>query len=51
LVDYLETPIKSDKIKTIKSFKNKIQTITKISEEDYNILKNEEYFDRRYIVN
>lgn len=51
LIGYLSKPIGLDRIITLQSFKNKIQTITKISEEDYNILKDENYFDRRYIVN
>ncbi|GHT27844.1 hypothetical protein FACS189432_04990 [Bacteroidia bacterium] len=50
LIAYLTNPIGLDKITTLKSLKNKIQTITKISEEDYQILKDEKYFDRRYIV-
>lgn len=50
LVTYLENKINLNKIKTLKSFKNKIQTITKISEEDYLELKNEGYFDKRYII-
>jgi predicted RNA-binding protein with PUA-like domain len=50
LIGYLNKPIKLDKIQKLESFKNKIQTITKISDNDYNRLKNEEYFDRRYIV-
>ncbi|GHT53727.1 hypothetical protein AGMMS49982_17270 [Bacteroidia bacterium] len=50
LVGYLKHPIKFSKIQTLHSFKNKIQTITKISESDYNILKDGKYFDKRYIV-
>ncbi|MDR1680144.1 MAG: EVE domain-containing protein [Prevotellaceae bacterium] len=50
LIGYLKNPIGINKIKQLGSFKNKIQSITKISENDYNTLKNEEYFDRRYIV-
>ena len=34
----------------IPSFKNKIQTITRLKEADYQQLKNEGYFDRRYII-
>lgn len=51
LIGYLKTPIGINRIKQLDSFKNKIQSITKISENDYKTLKNEEYFDRRYIVN
>ena len=41
LVTYLKKPIKLNKIKQVKSFKNKIQTITHLSEDDYIQLKNE----------
>lgn len=51
LVTYLKKPIKLNKIKQVKSFKNKIQTITHLSEDDYIQLKNEGYFDGRYIIN
>lgn len=51
LINYLKTKIKLSKIKELSSFKNKIQTITKISESDYLQLKNEKYFDERYIIN
>lgn len=51
LITYLNKKIRLKKIKQIESFKNKIQTITKISEDDYLLLKNEEYFDKRYIIN
>jgi predicted RNA-binding protein with PUA-like domain len=51
LITYLNKKINLKKIKQIASFKNKIQTITKISEADYQLLKNEEYFDERYIIN
>ncbi|KAF2330707.1 PIN domain-containing protein [Flavobacterium daemonense] len=50
LVTYLRKKVKLVKIKEMKSFKNKIQTITKISEIDYQELKNEGYFDKRYII-
>ncbi|MFN5773831.1 hypothetical protein, partial [Flavobacterium sp.] len=51
LITYLKKKIGLQKIKQIDSFKNKIQTITRISESDYQLLKNEEYFDKRYIIN
>jgi len=51
LIGYLKTPIGLNKITQLDSFKNKIQSITKVSENDYKTLKDEEYFDRRYIVN
>ena len=51
LITYLRTPITLAKIKGVKSFKNKIQTITHLAEDDYMQLKNEGYFDGRYIIN
>ncbi|TWP31788.1 hypothetical protein ETU08_00340 [Apibacter muscae] len=51
LITYLNKKIRLSKIKKLNSFKNKIQTITKISESDYLELRNEEYFDKRYIIN
>lgn len=50
LITYLKKKVKLSKIKQMKSFKNNIQTITKISETDYQELKNEGYFDERYII-
>lgn len=50
LITYLKKKVQLSKIKQMNSFKNKIQTITKISESDYQELKNEEYFDQRYII-
>lgn len=50
LITYLNKKINLLKIKQLRSFKNKIQTITKISESDYQLLKNEGYFDKRYII-
>lgn len=50
LITYLKKKVKLSKIKEMESFKNKIQTITKISETDYQELKNEGYFDKRYII-
>ncbi|MEG2102016.1 MAG: EVE domain-containing protein [Flavobacterium sp.] len=49
-ITYLKKKVKLPKIKEMKSFKNKIQTITKISETDYQELKDEKYFDQRYII-
>ncbi len=51
LITYLKKQIGLKKIKNIASFKNKIQTITELKESDYIILKNEGYFDERYIIN
>ncbi|MDQ0477097.1 hypothetical protein QF004_001619 [Chryseobacterium sp. MDT2-18] len=50
LVNYLKKKVTLRKINQLNSFKNKIQTITRIKETDYQQLKNEEYFDRRYII-
>lgn len=51
LITYLTKKIGLSKIKQIDSFRNNIQTITKISESDYQLLKDEGYFDERYIIN
>jgi len=51
LITYLKKPIKLNKIKTIDSFKNKLQTITRLKEQDYNLIKSNGYFDERYIIN
>lgn len=51
LISYLSKPIKLKDIQTIESFKNKIQTITRIKEDDYLKLKADGYFDKCYIIN
>lgn len=51
LVTYIDKKIKLPKIKEIDSFRNKLQTVTRLKEQDYLILKNEGYFDERYIIN
>ena len=51
LISYLNKPIKLTDIQTIDSFKNKIQTITRIKESDYLKLKENGYFDKCYIIN
>jgi len=51
LISYLNKPIKLADIKSIESFKNKIQTITRIKESDYIKLKKDGYFDKCYIIN
>jgi predicted RNA-binding protein with PUA-like domain len=51
LVTYMEKKIPLQKITEIDSFKNKLQTVTKLKENDYLSLKNEGYFDKRYIIN
>lgn len=51
LITYMDKKIPLPKIKEIDSFKNKLQTVTKLNEEDYLSLKNEGYFDERYIIN
>ena len=51
LVTYLKKKIGLNRIQELDSFKNKIQTITHITESDYLQLKNEGYFDGRYIIN
>lgn len=51
LISYLSKPIKLNSIQKIDSFKNKIQTITRIKEEDYIKLKADGHFDERFIIN
>lgn len=51
LVYYLNTPINHKMIKTLPSYSNKFQTITTLSEEDYIHLKQNNYFDERFIIN
>jgi arginine repressor len=51
LITYMDKKIRLQKINEIDSFKNKLQTVTKLNEDDYLILKNEGYFDKRYIIN
>ena len=50
LINYLKKKVTLQKIREIPSFKNKIQTITRLKEADYQQLKDEGYFDRRYII-
>lgn len=50
LITYMDKKIKLPKIKGIDSFKNKLQTVTRLKEQDYLSLKNEGYFDERYII-
>lgn len=50
LITYLNKKIILSKIQELSSFRNNIQTITNISESDYLKLKNEGYFDGRYII-
>ena len=50
LINYLKKKVTLQKIREIPSFKNKIQTITRLKESDYQQLKDEGYFDRRYII-
>lgn len=51
LITYMDKKIRLQKINKIDSFKNKLQTVTKLNENDYLSLKNEGYFDKRYIIN
>jgi len=51
LISYLKKPITLQDIQVIESFKNKIQTITRIKESDYLKLKENGYFDKCYIIN
>ncbi len=51
LITYMDKKITLTKIKQIDSFRNKLQTVTRLKEQDYLSLKNEGYFDKRYIIN
>lgn len=50
LVTYTKHEINLNKIQSLKSLKNNIVTITTLSENDYKELKNDGYFDERYII-
>jgi ribosomal protein S18 acetylase RimI-like enzyme len=50
LITYMQKEVNLDRIKRIDSLKNKIQTITHLKQDDYKELKDEGYFDRRYII-
>ena len=47
----MEKPIQFQTIKTLESYSNKFQTITTLTEKDYNHLKQNNYFDERFIIN
>lgn len=49
LVQYLSTPIKFETIKSLDAYSNKFQTIAKMSDSDYNKIK-QENIDESYIV-
>lgn len=51
LVYYLDNPINHKQIKTLESYSNNFQTITTLSEIDYQSLKTKNYFDERFIIN
>ena len=51
LVHYLPSPINHKEIKTLESYSNNFQTITTLTEKDYNYLKQKKYFDERFIIN
>ncbi len=48
-VDYLNSVIKYEEIKNLKSFKNKYQTFTKLPESDYKLIKNKYLNESRII--
>lgn len=50
LITYMDKKVNLERIKQIDSFRNKLITITELKENDYLELKDEEYFDRRYII-
>lgn len=51
LLYYLENPVKFQVIKTLQSYSNNFQTITTLTETDYNNLKQNKHFDERFIIN
>ncbi|WP_068688963.1 GNAT family N-acetyltransferase [Culturomica massiliensis] len=51
LITYLKKKIQYKNIQQLDSFKNKLQSITKLKECDYQKLKKDGYFDERYIIN
>lgn len=51
LLYYLDKPIKFQTIKTLESYNNNFQTITTLTETDYNNLKQNNYFDEHFIIN
>lgn len=51
LITYLKKKIQYRNIQQLDSFKNKLQSITKLKESDYQKLKKDGYFDERYIIN
>lgn len=51
LVHYLPSPINHNEIKTLESYSNNFQTITTLTEKDYNYLKLNKKFDERFIIN
>jgi predicted nucleic acid-binding protein len=51
LLYYLESPVKFQSIKTLESYTNNFQTITTLTETDYNHLKQNKHFDERFIIN
>ncbi len=51
LVCYLPKPIKFAAIKELPSCSNNFQTITTLTHDDYNHLKQKHYFDERFIIN
>ena len=50
LIYYLKKPIELKTLKTLNCFSNKFITITKMPEHDYSYLKEEDFFDERYII-
>ena len=51
LLYYLPKPVPFKKIKTLESYSNNFQTITTLSEKDYINLKQNNYFNERFIIN
>lgn len=50
LSHYLSKPIPFKVLKDLESCKNKLQTVTRLRSDDYNLLKDKKYFDERFII-
>lgn len=50
LSHYLSNPIPFKVLKELESCKNKLQSATRLRSGDYNLLKEKEYFDERFII-
>ncbi len=51
LLYYLKKPIPYQTLRKLNSTKSNLVNITKLSDEDYTLLKEKGYFDERYLIN